>query len=191
MSAGTSVRRKWTYDDLLELPEDGKRHEIIDGEHFVMSSPVRRHQAILGRLHLAFGNFLANRPALGQVYLSPFDVVFSRFDVVQPDLLFVADDQTDILTEKNVQGAPALVIEILSEGTRNHDEQTKRRLYARGGVREYWMVDTDGGVVTVYRRVARGMLCRISRLTLRDHAVLTTPLLPEFELPLDRLFQRG
>lgn len=70
-----------------------------------MAAPFRLHQAVLGRLHLSVGTFLAARPELGQVYLGPFDVVFSMFDVVEPDLLFVAADQVEILTEKNVQGA--------------------------------------------------------------------------------------
>jgi Uma2 family endonuclease len=71
----------------------------------------------------------------------PFDVVFSFHDVVEPDLVFVAPGQLDILTDKNIQGAPALVVEILSSSTRRRDEQLKRRLYERTGVREYWLVN--------------------------------------------------
>lgn len=152
-----------------------------------MPSPLRRHQAILGRLYLAFGNFLAGRPDLGQVYLAPFDVVFSRFDVVQPDLVFIAPDQLDILTDRNVQGSPALVIEILSEGTRTRDEQTKRRLYARCDVREYWIVDVRDDVVTVHRRVGSRMLCRAVTLGTGRGATLTTALLPGLTIPLDEL----
>lgn len=188
MPAGAGTQRKWTYEDLLRLPDDGRRHEIIGGAHVIMPSPSRRHQAVLGRLHLAIGNFLASRSSLGQVYLAPFDVLFSPFDVVQPDLLFVAGDQLEIVTEKNVQGAPALVIEILSNGTRQHDERAKRRLYARGGVREYWVVDVDRNEVTVHRRVASRMLCRVTTVSGGPRMVLTTALLPEFMLSLDELF---
>jgi Uma2 family endonuclease len=190
MPVGPGAGRKWTYDDLVRLPDDGKRHEIIDGEHFVMSSPLRRHQAVLGRLYLASGNFLAGRPDLGQVYLAPFDVVFSRYDVVQPDLVFIAADQLEILTEKNVQGSPALVVEILSDGTRRHDEQTKRRLYARCDVREYWIVDVRHDKVTIYRRVASRMLCRAVTLGVGRAATLTTPLLPGLAVPIDDLLAR-
>lgn len=188
MPASTGASRRWTYDDLLRLPEDGKRHEIIAGEHFVMSAPYRRHQAVLGRLYLALGNFLAGRPELGQVYLGPFDIVFSMFDVVEPDLLFVAAEQVGILTERNCMGAPALVVEILSKSTRRHDERTKRRLYERGGVQEYWIVDPDREVVAVHRRQTRGILCRVANLERSAGAVVTTPLLPEMALPVDTLF---
>ena len=126
---------RFTYDDFLLFPDDGKRHEIIDGEHYVTPSPNTRHQELVGRLHLAIGNFLRDQTALGRVFLAPFDVVFSSYDVVEPDLLFIAGDQIDILTKQNVQGSPALVVEILSPGTRKTDEQIKRRLFDRGGVR--------------------------------------------------------
>ena len=188
MPVTTGTRRKWTYDDLQRLPNDGKRHEIIDGEHVVMAAPCRLHQAVLGRLHLAMGNFLAACPELGQVYLGPFDVIFSLFDVVEPDLLFVAADQLEILTEKNVRGAPALVVEILSTSTRRHDERTKRRLYQRAGVLEYWIVDTDRRMVVIHRRMTRGMLCRVANLSAASGEVVTTPLLPGLAVPLHGLF---
>lgn len=85
-------RRRLTYDDFLLFPDDGKRHELIDGEHFVTPSPNLRHQELLGRLHVAIATHLATRRHLGRVFLSPFDVVFTKFDVVEPDLLFVAGD---------------------------------------------------------------------------------------------------
>ena len=113
----------------------------IDGVHYVTPSPVLRHQQLLGRLHLAIASFLEERPDLGQVFLSPLDTVFSPWDVVEPDLVFVAGDQLDILTEPNIQGAPALVVEILSPGTRRRDLGIKRDLFDRGGVREYWVID--------------------------------------------------
>src|SRR5688572_27783974 len=98
---------RFTYEDFLLFPDDGKRHEIIDGEHYVTPSPNLRHQDLVGRLYLAIGNYLAQHPATGRAFLAPFDVVFSFYDVVEPDLLFVAGDQLEILTPQNVQGAPA------------------------------------------------------------------------------------
>ena len=109
-----------TYDDFLLFPDDGRRHELIDGAHYVTPSPNLRHQDLVGRL-----------------FLSPFDVVFSFHDVVEPDLVFVASDQLDILTAQNIQGTPALVVEVLSPSTRKRDREVKRRLYERAGVREY------------------------------------------------------
>ena len=176
-----------TYDDFLLFPDDGKRHEIIDGEHFVTPSPNTRHQVLVGRLHFAIELFLRQRPGLGRVFVAPFDVVFTRWDVVEPDLLFIAIDQADILTDKNVQGAPALVVEILSPGTRNTDDQIKRRLFERAGVREYWLVDPELDVVRVFRRKADGAFPRDTELSREGHGVLTTNLMPGLAIPLDDL----
>ena len=185
--AGRSDMRL-TYDDFVLFPDDGKRHEIIDGVQYVTPSPFLRHQVLVGRLHLALGNFLGSRPQLGRVFLSPLDVVLSYYDVVEPDLLFVAGDQLDILTEKNVRGAPALVIEVLSAGTRRRDAGVKRRLFERTGVREYWMVDPRGEVVTVFCRAGAGDFTRIAVLTRERGDALTSPLLPGFALRLRELF---
>ncbi len=182
MSGTTGADRKWTYADLQRLPEDGTRHEIVSGEHVVMASPVRLHQEVVGRLYLAMGNYAARHPESGQVFLGPFDVVFTMFDVVVPDLLFVTADQADIVTDKHVRGAPALVVEVLSASTRRHDERTKRRLYQRAGVQEYWIVDPDRRMVVVHRLMPRGMLCRVANLHAATGACLTSPLLPGFEV---------
>lgn len=177
-----------TYDDFIHFPDDGKRHELIDGVHYVTPSPNLGHQELLGRLHLAIGNFLVGRRHLGRVFLSPLDVVLSYYDVVEPDLLFVAGDQQDILTEANVQGPPALVIEILSRSTRKRDEGIKRRLFEEKGVREYWIVDPKGQRVIVFRRQDDGSFPRASELDTGHAATLETPLLPGFQLSIDDLF---
>ena len=177
-----------TYDDFLLFPDDGKRHELIDGVHYVTPSPILRHQALSGRLHLSLGNFLAAHPALGRVYYAPLDVIFSRYDVVEPDLLVVAADQLDILTTKNVQGAPALVVEILSPGTRKVDEQIKRRLFERGGVREYWLLDPELDLVKVFRRADDGGFPRVAELTRENGDTLASPVVPGWSIELARLF---
>ncbi len=177
-----------TYEDFCRIPDDGMRHEIIDGVHYVTPSPVRRHQQLMGRLHVAIGHFLELHPEFGEVYLSPLDTVFSPWDVVEPDLVFVAADQLEILTEPNIQGAPALVVEILSPSTRRRDLGIKRLLFDRGGVREYWVVDPKVREVTVFRRAPGGGLVATERLSTAGHAALTTPLLPGFSLSLATLF---
>ena len=96
--------------------------------------------------------------------------------------------QTNILTADNVQGPPALVIEVVSRSTRKRDEQIKRRLFERGGVREYWIVDPKRETVTVFRREADQSFPRVAELTHMDRDVLTTPLLPELSLALTDLF---
>jgi len=180
---------RFTYEDLQNFPDDGLRHEIIDGVHYVTAAPNLRHQDILGRLHLIIGAYLEAHTDQGRVYLAPCDVVFSFHDVVEPDLVFVAPDQLDILTDKNVQGTPAMVVEILSPSTRKRDEQVKRRLYARFGVREYWVVDPELDEVKVYRRADDGRFPRVAELAAEDRARLTTPLIPGIEIPLERLFR--
>lgn len=177
-----------TYDDFVRFPDDGLRHELIDGVHYVTPSPVTRHQQLSGRLHLAIGSYLEAHPEAGHLFYAPFDVIFSRWDVVEPDLIFVAADQLEILTDANVRGAPALVIEILSPGTRKRDLGIKRELFDRGGVREYWVVDPKLEDVAVYRRHADGRLVPAGALTAADGSMLTTPLLPGFELRLAKLF---
>ena len=177
---------KLTYDDFVHFPDDGKRHELIDGEHFVTPSPNRRHQKIVGELFGLIWSHLKRQP-VGDIYVAPFDVVFSDFDVVEPDLLFVSSDRSQVLTEKNVQGAPDLVVEIGSPATRRRDEKTKLQLYERFGVQEYWVVDPDLDVIKVYRLV-EGRYQRTAELTLADHHVLSTPLIPGLELSLADIF---
>ena len=143
---------KLTYDDFVLFPDDGKRHELIDGEHYVTPSPNLKHQKVSGALHLLIAGWLEDHP-VGQIFYAPFDVVFSRYDVVEPDLLYVSNARTPtVLTRANVQGAPDLVIEIGSPSTRQRDERIKRHLYERSGVLEYWVVDPDIDVVRIYRR---------------------------------------
>ena len=178
---------KLTYDDFLLFPDDGKRHELIDGEHYVTPSPNTRHQRISGRLYLLIGNWLETHP-VGQLFYAPFDVVFSNFDVVEPDLLYMSNARAaEILTVKHVAGVPELVIEIGSPGTRKRDETLKRRLYERTGVTEYWVVDPDLDAIRVYRRSTEGF-DRPVELSAEAGDVLTTPLLAGLEIPLARAF---
>jgi Uma2 family endonuclease len=177
-----------TYDDFLLFPDDGRRHELIDGEHYVTPSPTLRHQVLIGRLHFEIELFLRAHAGLGRVFLSPLDVLFTKWDVVEPDLLFVSADQDGILTPKNVQGPPALVVEVLSPSTRKTDEHIKRRLFDRGGVREYWIVDPELDVVKVYARQRDGSFQRVAELSRETHDTLSTSLLPGLSIPLDSLF---
>jgi Uma2 family endonuclease len=179
---------KLTYDDFLSFPDDGRRHELIDGEHYVTPSPNTRHQRISRRLLLALGRFLETHP-LGEVFDAPYDVVLSDFDVVEPDLIYVAAAQSDVITDEHIRGTPTLVIEILSPGTRKTDEQTKRRLFERAGVREYWVVDPELDVIKIYRRSDQGSFPRVAELSREVADDLTTPLLPGFSLPFDTLFR--
>ena len=182
-----SPRLKLTYDDFVLFPDDGKRHELIDGEHCVTPSPNVRHQRIQGDLFALIWTYLQAHP-IGQVFTAPLDVVFSRFDVVEPDVLYVSNARAHVLTAPNVQGAPDLVIEVGSPGTRQRDETIKRHLYERAGVSEYWIVDPDIDVIRVYTRSGE-VFARPVELSREAGDVLTTALLPGLEMPLARIFR--
>jgi Uma2 family endonuclease len=180
---------KLTYDDFVLFPDDGKRHELIDGEHYLTPSPNIRHQRISGRLHLIIAGWLESH-SIGQLFYAPLDVVFTQYDVVEPDLLYVSNARaSEILTEKHVTGTPEIVIEIASRGTRKRDESIKKRLYERAGVTEYWVVDPDIDGIRVYPRAAGGF-GRARALSAEAGDVLTSPLLPGLEVPLVRVFAR-
>jgi Uma2 family endonuclease len=179
---------KLTYDDFLLFPDDGRRHELIDGEHYVTPSPNTKHQTVSMTLSILIGGWLEAH-AIGRVYHATFDVVLSRFDVVEPDLLYMSNTRAaDVVTPQHVRGAPELVIEIGSPGTRARDETLKRTLYERTGVEEYWFVDPEIDVVKVYRRSGE-RFARAVELSRETNDVLTTPLLPGLELPLARVFR--
>lgn len=182
--------RRLTYGDLLRFPDDGLRHEIIDGEHFVSASPNLSHQRIVGRLFLELAMFLRQRPSLGEVLLGPFDVVLSDFDVVAPDIVFISEHQQHTVTSRHVNGPPALVIEVLSPSTRRVDETLKYRLFDEQQVGEYWIVDPTRDTVQVYRRTASGggRLTLAAEASAHDGAALTTPLLRGLAIPVAALF---
>jgi Uma2 family endonuclease len=188
MASGmASSATKLTYDDFVLFPDDGKRHELIAGEHFVTPSPSRRHQAVLQNLNRAVDAFVREHH-LGWVYFAPFDVVLTPHDVVEPDLLYVSAERSAVLTDANVQGAPDLVVEVVSPASRRQDEVLKRDLYERAAVPEYWVVDPEAETVKVLRRTADERFARPLLLTLRDGDALSTPLLPGLELPLAAVF---
>jgi Uma2 family endonuclease len=183
-----SERVRMTYEELLALPDDGMRHELIDGEHIVTPAPRPGHQIIGGNLYLLIGNYVRER-RLGVLFFAPLDVVFGKYDVVEPDLVyFSAERAKEAIGELHARGAPDLAIEVLSPTTRRRDEVTKLRLYERQGVGEYWIVDPDAESVKVFRLVDE----RYERtgLALSETAVLTSPLFPDLTLPLTRIFER-
>lgn len=180
--------RKLTYRDFVHFPDDGRRHELIDGKHYVTPSPAIRHERLYLRLTKALMDYVEVHP-IGELFGSRTDCVMSLFDVVVPDLLLITNDQAGIITKKNLRGAPALVVEINSPGTRRRDRRHKRDLYARAGVREYWVIDPDANTVTVFRRTPEGGFPIASTFHAVEGDMLTSPLLPTFELDLSRYFR--
>lgn len=171
-----TVQVKFTYDDYLLFSDDGGRHELIDGDHYITPSPSRRHQRISFNMtrHIAM---YQDRHPIGELYTAPFDVVLSEIDVVQPDLLFVSSARASILTTRNVQGVPDLIIEILSETTRKTDEMIKRKLYERFGVQDYRILDPELEIIKLFRMTSHGYQ-RTVELSRETDDTLTTPLSP-------------
>lgn len=178
------VKAKLTYADYLEMSDD-ERYELLNGDLFLSPSPSELHQYLLSVLHLRIGAFARDRN-LGKVYFSPFDVVLSDTDVVQPDLLFISSDRIEIITANNVQGAPDLVVEILSPGTADRDRTLKLDLYAKHGVKEYWIVDPDARTIMVLLQGENRF--EVSGIY-GDEQSLTSPTLDGFTIALMDIFE--
>ena len=172
---------KLTYDDFVLFPDDGKRHELIDGEHYVTASPNTKHQQVSMELAFLIRSWLEDHP-VGRLFSAPYDMVV-------PDLIYLSNDRAaEILTPAHLRGAPQLVVEIGSPSTRQRDETIKRRLYEQKGVDEYWFVDPELDVVRVYRR-EDGRFTRPQELSREAGDILATPLLPGLSLALERIFR--
>lgn len=178
---------KLTYEDYLLIPNDGKRHELLDGEHFMTPSPNTRHQRIVGNLYYALRTYIVDH-RLGEVFVAPYDVVLSPYDVCEPDIVFVSKDQASIVTSANIQGVPTLVVEVLSDGSRKLDETYKRDRFEQAGIKEYWIVDPAVDLVKLLRLGDHGYGQPIERRLERKDD-LTSPLLGAFRLPLTTLFE--
>lgn len=176
--------RKLTYDEYVLTPDDGRRHELIDGEEYVTPWPNTRHQEVVGLLYHRLYQHLEKHGG-GRVFIAPYDVVLSDFDVVEPDLIFVSDAHTKIITEANIRGVPTLLVEVVSDS--RMDRRVKRDLYARHGIPEYWVVDPAADWVEVYRLEAGGY----GKPEIREPGeTLTTELIPGLALDLADLLRR-
>lgn len=175
------MRAKMTYDDFRLLPDDGRRIEVIDGVQYIQKTPNTAHQRVSCQLLVAIQNHLKQH-RVGEVFTARLDVVLSHYDIVEPDLIFVSKARKHIITEPNIQGAPDLLIEIVSDETREFDEVLKFGRYEALGVGEYWIVDPDAGTVAIHRREGRNF----ARIAVHDN--LTTPLLPGFTMPIAGIF---
>ncbi len=148
MSPIAVEKKKYTYEDYIKISDD-KRYELMNGELLMTPSPIPNHQRISGKLEFMVRKFITENN-LGEVFYAPCDVYLDNENVVQPDILFISKERLGIIGEKNIQGAPDLVIEIISENSVYRDMVQKKRLYARFGVKEYWIVIPDEEEVEVY-----------------------------------------
>ena len=144
----------YTVADYEQLPE-GAPYQLIDANLIDRPSPTSTHQEIAFKLTLKLGNFV-EKHQLGKVYFAPLDVHLDEHNVFQPDILFIANDRLHIVKDV-VRGAPDMVIEILSPATAYYDLISKKRLYGKHGVSEYWIIDPKEGFVEVYENTAGDM----------------------------------
>lgn len=136
------VLEPMTFEDLLTTPDDGQRYEIVHGEMIATASPTPFNVLIAAEIAHVLEQFVRERK-LGTLFPSHVDVRFSEHDILEPDLCFVSNERSGIIGERMLEGAPDIVIEVLSPSTRRFDLVSKRAVYTMGGVREYWIVDPE------------------------------------------------
>ena len=142
-------RGQWRYDDLLTPPEDARRYEIIEGDLYEMPAPNLDHATVVINLIALFLPVV--RSLRARLFTAPVDVFFAGADPVQPDLVVLLPHRLDLLRNRGIEGAPNLLVEVLSPTNPNHDLVRKRELYARAGVPEYWLVDPEARAIEVLR----------------------------------------
>lgn len=185
----SSVRRKLTYEDYLLLPEDGRRHEILNGVHVVSATPVPLHQDAVLELSWWIYSFLRRRDR-GKLFVAPMGVILAKHDFVVPDLFFLSREKLDLIGAKNIEGVPDLVIEVLSPSTRRIDLGLKRARYERLGVGEYWVLDPAERTAEILRRLhpEDSSFQPPIQLSAEADDHLATPFLPGLEIPLRQIF---
>jgi Uma2 family endonuclease len=176
-------KKKYTYEDYEKLPE-GSPFQLIDGELVMTPAPVPYHQQILLRIISSFIEFNAKHK-LGEILIAPIDVFLSETETYQPDIIFISNERMKIIGQKKIEGAPDLVIEILSETTAYYDLKHKKRIYESCGVKEYWIVDPIEKSVEVYENIN-------STFKLFSSAILkgnvNSKILTDFELEISKIF---
>jgi Uma2 family endonuclease len=174
-----------TYQDYYALPDDGLRYEVIEGFLFSEPSPWVAHQQVAANLHLILGPHVREH-GLGRIFIAPVDVILSRRTIVVPDLVFVARERADIVTERAVEGVPDLIVEILSPGPARRDRVTKMSAYARHGVRHYWLVHPVARTLEAFE-LSEGAF-RVVAAIAGDEA-FRPGLFPDLVIPLPELWR--
>ncbi len=173
-----------TDQDFAELPE-GTLAQLLEGEIFMVPAPVPEHQRVSGKLFTRLLQYV-ERKNLGEIFFSPIDVFLDEHNVVQPDLVYISEEKRSIIGEKRIEGAPDWIAEILSEGNAYHDLKTKKKLYERHGVAEYWIVDPMERSVEVYRNGESGF----KLITSSTSGKIESSVLDGFSVEIDRIFTR-
>ena len=175
----------FNYEDYRLLTED-KRVELIGGDFYLVPSPSVIHQRVAARIADLLRSFVAEKKR-GEVLYAPLDVVLSPYDVVQPDIMFISNERASFVTEENIQGPPDLIVEILSPSTGMRDRTIKKKLYARAGVRELWLVNPAAQAIEVFN-LETGEEDPPAVYARDSEPVLTSKVLPGLTIELDKIF---
>jgi Uma2 family endonuclease len=181
----TPGKHKLDYADYAAIPDDGNRYEVLEGGLLVTPAPSPRHQLISFRLHRQLVSHFGDASP-GVVFAAPIDVILSDHDILQPDL--VVADRPEQVSTRGIEGAPLLVVEILSPATRQRDRTPKARRYAALGVPHFWLVDPDARRVECYRSRAHGTSYSLV-VQAEGPAALTHPDWANLTLDLDALWR--
>jgi Uma2 family endonuclease len=178
-------RLLFTYREYALLPDDGRRHELMEGDFYVTPAPTTMHQTVSRRLQHSLMLQLEDK-GVALVFNAPCDVILDDTNVVQPDLAIVRMTRRELVSNRGIEGPPNVVVEILSPSSKGQDEFLKKSVYARFNVPEYWLVNPDLGFITIFR-IMDGVYQEQTRL---DRAsTLTSVELPEVSVPLAPIFK--
>ena len=179
-------KKRLTVHEYELMPTNGNVLQLIDGDFIMTPAPLLKHQEVSRNIQEYFLDYLKKYP-VGKILDAPVDYHIDKYNVVQPDLAYIAKDRYSILFEKGIKDAPDLIVEILSPHTQKMDREAKKELYWKVGVKEYWIVDIDHESIEVFHYSSETFqLEKIYRNT-QDH-VLKCQLLPELTLDLKRIF---
>ena len=175
-----------TVENYKLLPETGPRYQLIQGDLYMAPAPNRFHQEISRNLQFELHSYLKRNP-IGKLFDAPFDVYLDEINVFQPDIIIVLNERLGILTEEGAEGAPELVVEILSPKTRRLDLVNKKQEYARAGVKELWIIDPEPRIIMIHQFAPDG----VEEIRKVDEAgTLSTELLPGLNLAVATIFER-
>ena len=183
MAIAIPKKKKYTYEDYAKLPE-GAPYQLIGGELIMTPAPTPYHQIVSGRIEFLLRQFVYERN-LGEIIHSPIDVYFTEEDVFQPDIIFISKKRLNIIGETKIEGAPDLIIEILSPSTAYYDLGRKYEVYEKSGVKEYWIIHPERKSIEIYQN--EGGQFRLIQ-TAKEKDTVNSSLLKDFELNLEKIF---
>jgi Uma2 family endonuclease len=177
-------QEKFTYSDYLLLTDSDKRYEILDGDLLMSPSPTAIHQILLLKMAKLLSTFVEQNK-FGQIFIVPFDVVLSDYEVIQPDIIFVSAENSHIIKPTHIQGSPDLLIEILSPSSVQRDRIIKRKIYSRNGVKEYWLINPEQKTIQQFQ-LQKKAFTLIKEFGAKES--LSSSFFPELVIQLENIF---